>query len=79
MREYINENHTYTTEFEQKVPQTLKRFIVQDNDLYVKNGELEKSSSESYIEVFECLGKEFLVCDGEAAQQEFYLLMKLIP
>lgn len=70
LREYINENHTYTTEFEQKAPQTLKRFIVQDNDLYEKNGELEKSASESYIEVFECLGKEFLVCDGEATQQE---------
>lgn len=70
LRKYIDSNHTYTTEFESTVPETLMRFVKQDNDTYNSKKELEFSASEAYIEVFECLGKEFLVCDGEATQDE---------
>lgn len=70
LRAYIDKNSTYTTEFEQKVPSTLERLVEQDNDKYAEEGELSKSTSEAFISVFECLGREFLVCDGEADQQE---------
>lgn len=70
LRSYIDKHNTYTTEFEQRTPETLQRLISQDNTSYRDNGELALSASEAYIAVFECIGKEFLVCDGEAAEQE---------
>lgn len=70
LRSYIDKNKTYTTEFEQKPPKTLIRLIEEDNTKYSENGELAASYSEAYIKVFECMGKEFLVCDGEATEQE---------
>ena len=69
LRAYIEKNNTYTTEFEKKVPKTLQRLVLQDNNSY-KKGTLAQSAGEAYIAVFECMGKEILVCDGEAAEQE---------
>lgn len=70
LRKYIDSNSTYTTKFEQKVPETFKRLIYEDNDKYSSSGELAVSASEAYIQVIECIGKEFLVCDGEATEEE---------
>lgn len=70
LKNYIDEHNTYTTEFEQTVPQTLVRLINSDNEKYSEEKILPYSDSEAYISVFECLGKEFLVCDGEACQEE---------
>lgn len=70
LRAYIDKNNTYTTEFEQKPPRTLKRLLEEDNAKYSDKSELAVSAAEAYINVFECMGKEFLVCDGKAAEQE---------
>ena len=70
LRAYIDSNNTYTTEFEQKEPEMLLSFLSQDNEKYKEQGELTSSYGEAYISVFECLGKEFLVCDGESTQEE---------
>lgn len=70
LKEYIENNHTYTTEFENTVPLTFKLLLKYDNSSFENNGILASSNSEAYIKVFECLGKEFLVCDGEATSDE---------
>lgn len=70
LKVYIENHNTYTTQFEQTIPETLKRLIKQDNEKYVANKELSLSASEAYIVVFESMGKEFLVCDGESDEQE---------
>jgi SpoVK/Ycf46/Vps4 family AAA+-type ATPase len=70
LRTYIDKHNTYTTEFEKRTPKILKILVERDNLLYSDNKELATSVSEAYIAVFECMGKEFLVCDGEAAEQE---------
>lgn len=70
LRAYIDNNKTYTIEFEQRVPETLERLVAEDNRRYDEHKELEESSSEAYISVFECLGKEFIVCDGNSDDQE---------
>lgn len=69
LRSYIDENNTYTTEFEQRPTKTLVSLIDGDNVRYINN-DLVLSDSIAYIRVFECVGKEFLVCDGEATEQE---------
>ncbi len=70
LRSYIDRNNTYTIEFEQKEPEILRCLVEWDNEKYLNTGELGLSASEAYISVFECIGKEFLVCDGEADKQE---------
>lgn len=70
LRLYIDTNNTYTTEFESKVPDVLMRLLKRDNGIYSRDKELSLSVSEAYISVFECLGKEFLACDGEVTQDE---------
>ena len=70
LRTYVEKNGTYSTAFEKKAPKTLERFVAQDNALFKQRLELASSASASYIDVFDCLGKEFLVCDGDADKQE---------
>lgn len=70
LKKYIEENNTYTTEFEQTVPDVFQKLLDKDNVAYIQNGILASSNSEAYIKVFECIGKEFLVCDGEATESE---------
>lgn len=70
LRAYIEENHTYTVEFETTVPPTLRRLLDQDNAAYHGANALSQSASEAYITVFEAMGKEFLACDGETTEQE---------
>lgn len=70
LRTYIDRNRTYSTDFERRAPKTLQRLVADDNRTYAKNNELITSVSEAYIAVFECLGKEFIVCDKKADEQE---------
>ncbi len=70
LKAYIEKNGTYSTAFEKKVPATLERLVAQDNALFKQRLELPASASASYIDVFDCFGKEFLVCDGDANKQE---------
>lgn len=67
LRAYIDENHTYTTDFESTPPGTLVRLVEKDNEV---GSSLKRSASAAYIAVMECLGKEFIVCDGAADEQE---------
>lgn len=70
LKAYIEKNGTYSTAFERKVPGTLERLVAQDNALFRQRLEMTSSTSASYIDVFDCLGKEFIVCDGDAEKQE---------
>ena len=70
LSKYIENNNIYTTTFEKSVPKTLISFIERDNSTYKANGKLSTSISKTYCDIFECIGKEFLVCDGEATEAE---------
>jgi len=70
LKQYIEKNGTYSTAFESRAPKTLERLVDQDNTLFKQRLKLETSISAAFIDVFECLGKEFLVCDGDADKQE---------
>lgn len=70
---YITENNTFSKEFEQKVPAALKRSVQSDKEKRLTGGSdaaVIISDAAAYIKVFEAAGKEFLVCDGEAADAE---------
>lgn len=67
LREYIDTNNTYSREFEKAVPPTLVRFVGKER---VEKGDPEASDAKAYVEVFKALGQEFLVCDGEASENE---------
>ena len=69
LQQYIVQNHIYTRAFEQTVPESLKFFLRLDND-EKERGCLQGSRALAYLHVFEELGKEFLVCDGEKAENE---------
>ena len=66
LRKYVDDNDTYSTRFEQTVPETLKRLVWEERDTMVHPA----SNAKAYIEVFEALGKEFIVCDGEIDSNE---------
>lgn len=70
LKKYIEENNIYSTVFEQTVPDVFQKLLDRDNAQYSQNGVLSSSNSEAYIKIFECIGKEFLVCDGEATENE---------
>ena len=70
LKTYVEKNGTYSTAFENKAPKTLERLVAQDNALFKQRLDLASSAGASYIDVFDCLGKEFLVCDGDADKQE---------
>ena len=70
LKNYIEKNGTYSSAFENKAPTTFVRLLEQDNNLFKQRLDLTSSASAAYIDVFDSLGKEFIVCDGEADQQE---------
>lgn len=70
LRKYIDQHNTYTAEFEQTVPATLINLVKRDNGIYSECGKLPVSYSAAYCKVFECVAKEFLVCDGDASETE---------
>lgn len=70
LRTHIDNHNTYTSEFEQRVPKTLKDMVARDNAIYEKAGKLPVSYSAAYCNLFECVAKEFLVCDGDASDTE---------
>ena len=70
LSEYIQENNTYSTAFENTVPETLKTVMDKDNAAYEEDNNMSASVSEAYIAVMECMGREFIVCDGKADDAE---------
>ncbi len=70
IRSHIEQNNTYSLEFEQRVPQMLAELVERDNMICRHPGETDISLSKTYCTVFECTAKEFLVCDGNASEAE---------
>lgn len=70
LKTYIEKNSIYSAAFEKKTPKSLERLVAIDNAMFKKKLELRASASASYVDVFDSLGKEFLVCDGDADKQE---------
>ena len=70
LRKYIDDNNTYSSEFESTVPQTLINMNRRDNQVYADTGKLAVSYGLTYCKAFECVAKEFLVCDGDATESE---------
>lgn len=69
LRKHIDKNNTYSTEFENTIPATLKSLLSAELQR-LKERETSTSNSLAYLEVFTAIAKEFIVCDGEASQQE---------
>lgn len=65
LRKYVDDRNTYSTQFEQTVPETLKRLVFEDWDK-----EKTGADAKAYVEVVNALGKEFIVCDGEVDENE---------
>lgn len=65
LRKYVDENNTYSSEFEGTVPPTLKR-LVKDEAEHTSY----TSNAKAFVEIFKAIGKEFIVCDGEADNNE---------
>ncbi|MBQ9304306.1 AAA family ATPase [Butyrivibrio sp.] len=70
MREVIENENIYSMAFESRAPKTLKRLVRLDNAKYEKEDELEESSAEKYICLYEALGMEFLNYSHTPCQQE---------
>ena len=66
----IDDKSIYTVKFEETTPETLERLLWEDNEVFRQEGELQSSRARAYLDVFECLGREFLVCDSSITQQE---------
>ena len=70
IHQIIIENEIYSTEFEEKVPLSMKVLVNVDNALYKANGYNDQLGSELLLTLFEGLGKEFLVCDADVSENE---------
>ena len=70
VRTFIRNYQTYSRKFELTVPEVLKRMVGCDNRRFEEDGKLEVSYSAVYVKVFSAAGKEFLVCDGKATENE---------
>lgn len=73
IRKYIAENNTYSREFELKVPPTLFRLVQADKERAAVEADVSsetRSDALAYVIVFEAAGKEFIVCDGKASEEE---------
>lgn len=67
---FIKENQIYSTEFENKVPLSMKLFVRADNVVYDNEGYNESLISETLYRAYEMLGKFFLACDGDITGRE---------
>ena len=70
IHQIIIENEIYSTEFEEKVPLSMKVLVNVDNALYKANGYNDQLGSELLLTLFEGLGKEFLVCNADVSENE---------
>lgn len=68
--ELIKKNNIYSVAFEQRMPATFEVFINLDNAMIAEGIEQEFLSSNMLLTVYELLGKELILCDGEASEQE---------
>ena len=70
---YITENNTYSKKFEQTVPPSLKKLVRSDKAKQNHNTDTFAailSDAVAYLKVYEAAGKEFIVCDGQATEEE---------
>lgn len=70
VRTFISNYQTYSKKFETTVPEVLKQMVAYDNRKFEEENKLEVSYSAVYMKVFSAAGKEFLVCDGQATENE---------
>lgn len=70
IHQIIIDNEIYSTEFEEKVPLSMKVLVNVDNALYKANGYNDQLGSELLLTLFEGLGKEFLACDADVSENE---------
>ena len=70
LSQYIQDNNTYSSEFESTVPATLRCLVEHENTEFKKDGSLKYSTSLAYIYLLEEFGKEFLICDGKSTENE---------
>lgn len=66
LHDYIVNHNTYSTSFENSVPEGLKVVVRWD----LSANTLDCYQSLAYIELFRFIGKEFLSCDGEITESE---------
>ena len=70
INEYICENNTYSVEFEEEPPTSLKVMVQIDNAFYEQEMDIRTTTSEALIEVYRRIGKAFIQCDGVEDEQE---------
>ena len=70
LKAFIVDNGIYTVKFEQTVPVSFKALVAADNAVWATSGQLSVSRGKAFYCVLEAVGKEFLVCDGAASEDE---------
>lgn len=82
INQLIVKNQIYSTQFEEKVPASIQIFVKADNAIYESGYELgifnNVSVSGLLFSVFQELGKEFVVCDGNVSDDEIHDLTKYL-
>lgn len=82
INQLIVKNQIYSTQFEEKVPVSIQIFVKADNAIYESGYELgifnNVSVSGLLFSVFQELGKEFVVCDGNVSDDEIHDLTKYL-
>lgn len=70
VQQIIRERHINGTEFRTNVPISMKLFVMMDNALYAVDASNTNYASKMLLQLFESLGKEFLVCDNDVNYRE---------
>jgi len=70
IKKLITKNRVYSTEYESSVPQIMKLFVTIDKATYDAGQQPEIALSEMLYVVYEQIGKEFLACDENIAENE---------
>lgn len=68
--ELIKKKNIYSVAFEQRMPASFEVFVNLDNAMIADGIEQEFLSCKMLYTVYELLGKELILCDGDASEQE---------
>lgn len=68
--DHIRENNIYSTDFENRVPETVKLLVKADNLVYQNNGNVEQFGSELMLKAYRGLADELAGADGEVSLNE---------
>lgn len=69
LKEYIEENNTFSVHFETQVPQSLKMIVDGEIEGLKDNSEAQ-SFGKAFIEIEDILARDFLSCDGSIGESE---------